>query len=92
MTKLKVYAGNQETAASLPTAWQPRPEQCLKVLGQRLALKLDAEGLQLELGVSFLLGPALAQLDKLYSRLDDLSVAGLPLRHQPPAASRCRDC
>ena len=56
----------------------------LKVLGQRLAVKLDPEGLPLTLGGDSTLDGAIEQLAKLQTRLEVLSHAGLPpaVRHQ----------
>ena len=65
-SKLKVFAPTEEAAAALSPAWQNRRVTSLKVLGQRLNMRLDDEGLPYILGEAASLQAAECQLQRLF--------------------------
>ena len=83
-SKIKIFTASDEVAAALPEHWKSKRVANLKMLGQRLSMRLDEEGLPLFLGGSENLDVAEGQLRQLMDRLSELSSHGLPaaVRHQ----------
>ena len=83
-SKLQVFTETEAAAAKMFSQWRERRVSSLKVLGQRLSLRLDHDGLPLSIGGSDSLEAAVEQLGRLQKRLAKLTAAGLPaaVRHQ----------
>ena len=82
--KLKLYTADPATRARAPPDLQPRFVDQLGVLGQRLATRIEDEGVDFLLtptgaGTAMALAAATAQLAGLGTRLESLTAAGLPL-------------
>lgn len=69
---------------SLSATWADKCVHSMKLLGQKLSLRLEEEGLPLLLGEGDALEAAVTQLTKLQANLCRLTSAGLPaaVRHQ----------
>ena len=82
--KLQVFTEDGGVRRSLPSTWADKCVHSMKLLGQKLSLRLEEEGVPLLLGEGDALEAAVTQLTKLQANLCRLTSAGLlaAVRHQ----------
>ena len=83
-TKLKLYSQDPSVRSLMSEGLRTKFVDTLGVLGQRLALRLEEEGVEMTLssssgGLSLSLDIAHGQLTRLSKRLREIAAAGLPL-------------